>query len=293
MPKKGVKLKKQSVSPNKKVVQAKKPSEAKKLAVLFHDTYERLAPSFGYKTRKATQKFKATTPNGKLMIAVATEILAAQPKPKPEKPTDESFEQWFFKMDAKHFIDLTERWNEDKLKIKLKKQTDYDSWFNYFKDLPASQIRMLSSTGQDFLPAEAYSALRRWIDIISNPHRIDKIHQAGLSNANGSDKKKTIAQLALDNDRLGVLKATRDKLAEKLDKGAGNRDTSLLVREMTEVMTQIADYEKRLGPKRETKLGQLLDNMPNAPKSKRPSENGKGARHTSFKTRVTIEDVEG
>lgn len=204
--------------------------------------------------------------------------------------TDEAFEKWFFKMDAQHFIEITQRWNEAKLKVTIKKQADYDAWFNYFKDIPASQLRLLSSTGQDFLGGEAYSALRRWLDIISNPHRIDKVHQTGLSNAGGPAKKKTIAQLALDNDRLGVLKATRDKLAEKLDKGAGNRDTSLLVREMTEVMTQISDYEKRLGPKKETALGKLLDDMPIA---KRPSENGNGARHTSFKTRVTIEDVDG
>ncbi len=54
-----------------------------------------------------------------------------------------------------------------------------------------------------------------------------------------------------------MLKATRDKIAEKLDKGAGARDTAALTREMTEIMTQIADYEKRLGPKKETLLGQL------------------------------------
>ena len=45
-----------------------------KLAVMFHDIYERLAPSFGYKTREDTKVFKAYTPNGKLMIAVCGEI---------------------------------------------------------------------------------------------------------------------------------------------------------------------------------------------------------------------------
>jgi hypothetical protein len=45
------------------------------LAILFHDTYERLAPSFGYETRTETRAFSPDTPNGKLMIAVCTEIL--------------------------------------------------------------------------------------------------------------------------------------------------------------------------------------------------------------------------
>jgi hypothetical protein len=45
------------------------------LAGLFHDTYERLAPSFGYETRPETKLFRPTSPNGRLMIAVCTEIL--------------------------------------------------------------------------------------------------------------------------------------------------------------------------------------------------------------------------
>lgn len=49
---------------------------AEELAVLFHETYERLAPEFGYETKPETRKFDETSPNGKLMIAVCAEILA-------------------------------------------------------------------------------------------------------------------------------------------------------------------------------------------------------------------------
>lgn len=44
------------------------------LAKRFHETYERLAPSFGYETRKDTKAFDENSPNGKLMIAVCTEV---------------------------------------------------------------------------------------------------------------------------------------------------------------------------------------------------------------------------
>ena len=40
------------------------------LAVLFHETYERLAPQFGYETRTETRQFDPTSQNGRLMIAV-------------------------------------------------------------------------------------------------------------------------------------------------------------------------------------------------------------------------------
>ena len=45
------------------------------LAQLFHETYERLAPTFGYQTRPETRQFNPDSPNGRLMIAVAAEVL--------------------------------------------------------------------------------------------------------------------------------------------------------------------------------------------------------------------------
>lgn len=48
---------------------------AEQLAMLFHETYERLAPSFGYETRQDTKSFDPQSPNGKLMIAVCGEVL--------------------------------------------------------------------------------------------------------------------------------------------------------------------------------------------------------------------------
>ena len=198
-------------------------------------------------------------------------------------------EKWFFNLEPDYFVQLQKEWNEVNLKIALEKHDNYDGWLNYFKTLSPNVIRMLAKTGLDILPTEAYTALSRWHDIINHPHRIDKIHQSGLTNLAGQDQKKTVAQLATENDRLGVLRATRDKIAEKLDKGAGTRDTALLTREMTEIMTQISDYEKRMGPKKTTKLGQLLESMPDAaPKRKRKV----GARNVSFKSRVTIKDLE-
>jgi hypothetical protein len=45
------------------------------LAQHFHEIYERLASTFGYETRTETRSFDPETPNGKLMVAVCTEIL--------------------------------------------------------------------------------------------------------------------------------------------------------------------------------------------------------------------------
>ncbi len=49
---------------------------AVEMARQFHETYERLAPSFGYETRPETRQFDPSSPNGRLMIAVCS-VLAA------------------------------------------------------------------------------------------------------------------------------------------------------------------------------------------------------------------------
>ncbi len=45
------------------------------LAILFHETYERLAPEYGYETRTETRRFDPDTPNGQLMVAVCGELI--------------------------------------------------------------------------------------------------------------------------------------------------------------------------------------------------------------------------
>lgn len=210
---------------------------------------------------------------------------------KTKKEQEAACLKWFFDLAPPHFVFLCKEWNERSFKIQISDHDGYDQWLNYFKTLTPTAIKQLAQTGVDFLPTEAYAALSRWHDIIKSPGRIDKIHQAGLT-SQGSKTETSITQLAASNDRLGVLRATRDKIAEKLEKGAGARDTAALAREMTDIMGQIAEYERRLGPKRETKLGQLLGEF-DVKQHKRPARNGGGARNTSFKSRVTIDDVEG
>lgn len=63
------------------------------LARKFHETYERLAPNFGYETRTETRVFDPTTPNGKLMIAVCTDLAhTARPDARDEGKIERFYE---------------------------------------------------------------------------------------------------------------------------------------------------------------------------------------------------------
>ena len=158
---------------------------------------------------------------------------------------------------------------------------DYDEWLDYFRKLPPATINQLAMVGQTFLPTEAYAALTRWADILKSPHRIDKIYQAGL--AKRRSEQKSITELAQGNDKLGVLYAIRDEIAAKLDRGTGARDTANLAREMSDILDQISEAERRVGPKKGTVLADLLANKP---------KRAKGARNGSFKAHM-IAEIEG
>ena len=68
--------------------------DAESVAKLFHETYERLAPAFGYETRKRTRVLWEQVPerNKHLMIATVAEVLAMlfppeEPASEEEPPT--------------------------------------------------------------------------------------------------------------------------------------------------------------------------------------------------------------
>lgn len=46
------------------------------LAIFFHETYENLAPEFGYNTRQDTKVFDEKSKNGKLMVAVCERVIS-------------------------------------------------------------------------------------------------------------------------------------------------------------------------------------------------------------------------
>ena len=52
-------------------------SSATDLAMLFHDTYEKLAQGYSYETRQDTKIFNPESPNGKLMIQTCKVIMKA------------------------------------------------------------------------------------------------------------------------------------------------------------------------------------------------------------------------
>lgn len=200
-------------------------------------------------------------------------------------------EEWFYSLSTNEMVRLCREWTRQNISLELPDLHDYDEWLDYFRKLPPATINQLAMVGQTFLPTEAYAALTRWADILKSPHRIDKIYQAGLAKRKG--EQKSISELAQQNDKLGVLYAIRDQVAEKLDRGTGARDTANLAREMSEILDQITEAERRAGPKKNTLLATLMGDVEPQTGPVSPKRNQKnGARDRSYASKLTIEDVE-
>ena len=200
-------------------------------------------------------------------------------------------EEWFYALSQGDMAKLCREWTRRNTSVEIPALHDYDEWLDYFRKLPPASINQLAMIGQTFLPTEAYAALTRWADILKSPHRIDKIYQAGL--AKRRSEQKSITELAQGNDKLGVLYAIRDQIAEKLDRGAGTRDTANLAKEMSEILDQITEAERRAGPKKNTVLASLIGNVEPQTKQVSPKKTRrKGARSSSYASKLTIEDVE-
>lgn len=238
-------------------------------------------PKTGTDTKKAEKA--PETPKKRQKAATTRKTTA---KPKVPTFTEARAERWFMQQSHDDFLRLCKKWNERNFKLKLPKNKDYEGWLNYFKDLPPSTIRALSSSGIDILSTEAYAALSRWHDIIKSPQRIEKLRQASLDKARAKKTGPTIAELAAQNDQLGVLRALRDNIAAELEKGVATRDMASLSRQLIDVTDQIKALERKNGPRKNTELSKLIGEV----QQKRQRNNG--ARNTSFKSRLTIDDME-
>lgn len=71
----GCQLVRNAPAPPEEAIEMTSDHAAEQIARLFHDTYERLAPEYGYKTRPDTKQFDPETPNGRLMVAVARVVI--------------------------------------------------------------------------------------------------------------------------------------------------------------------------------------------------------------------------
>lgn len=100
-------------------------------------------------------------------------------------------------------------------KAKLEKLT-YDDWLEFFRKIPASELQDAEVSLKGEIPVEGYAALSRWLEIIENPSRMDKLYQGRLK----AQAEADIMEVAVGESDEAVWEALIRRNAAQLDAGA-------------------------------------------------------------------------
>lgn len=74
-----------------------------KIAQKFHDTYEFLAPEYGYITKEETREWDSESPNGKLMIATVKAVMCGLVKQMDDgEKVREKYQELIYQVQTKH-----------------------------------------------------------------------------------------------------------------------------------------------------------------------------------------------
>ena len=126
--------------------------------------------------------------------------------------------------------------------------SDYNGWLDYFSSMTPDETDRFLEAHVLTLDNEAVAAGKRWAQIYENPALIDRMVTSKLK----QDQKEEVGSIlmaARSGDRQKTFEAARDNLAYKIEEGAGARDTSVLFKQLNEVMLTLDEIYREKGVK--------------------------------------------
>ena len=110
--------------------------------------------------------------------------------------------------------DLIKRADLNMIKLPARsKDYSYDDWLEFFRKIPADQLENSQDELRNKIPVEGYAALSRWLEIIDNPSKMDKLYQGRLR----AQAEAEIMDVAIGDDDEAVWIALIRKNAAQLD----------------------------------------------------------------------------
>ena len=97
-------------------------------------------------------------------------------------------------------------------------ELDYGAWLELFRKVPAGRLLKNQGYLQETLPLEGFAAAARWIEIIGNPSKMDKLYRGRLR----TQEKDEIMDLAIGEDEEAFYEAIIKKTTRELEESTGN-----------------------------------------------------------------------
>ena len=149
------------------------------------------------------------------------------------------------------------------LEIDKKKTKDYtyDEWLEFFRKQPAgclSEYEKLKNT----IPTEGYAALKRWLEILENPSKMDKLYQGRLK----AENDKNIMEIAVGDDDEEFYEALiRENVQQLNTSNISQQEVARLTQNINIFRKELREIRSRR-PKKGTILEKVLEKAAIPPK---------------------------
>ena len=157
------------------------------------------------------------------------------------------------------------------------KNYDYSDWLDYFRSIPAKELADSKKYLAENLSVEGFAAASRWIEIIQNPSKMDKLYQGRLK----AENDKNIMEIAVgDNDEEFYEALIRENVQQLNSSNISAQEAARLTQNINIFRKELREIRSRR-PKEGTVLEQVLKKA-NIPK-KTVKKSRKGVKNEATK----------
>lgn len=156
------------------------------------------------------------------------------------------------------------------------KNYTYDDWLDYFRVVPTKDLTESREYLAEKLPVEGFAAASRWIEIINNPTKMDKLYSARLKAKTEAD----IMEIAVSDDDEAFYEALiRENVQQLNTSNISQQEVARLTQNINIFRKELREIRSRK-PKKGTILEQVLKkaNTPKPKTAKKTTKSKKGGK---------------
>lgn len=161
------------------------------------------------------------------------------------------------------------------------KSWGYDEWLEYFRIVPNIFILQNKDFLQRNITSEGFAAASRWIEIVGNPSKMDKLYQGRLRDK----ERESIMDLAVGDDDEAFYEALIRENVQKLDESRNSaQEVARITQNLNIFRKQLKEIRSRK-PKKGSVLERVLELSSRPTKS--PPKPKEKPRQTTKKRKKT------
>lgn len=144
----------------------------------------------------------------------------------------------------------------------------YDDWLEKVRRVPTGALEANVERFRAILPVEGFAAVSRWLEIVENPSKMDKLYRGRLK----AQEKDTILDLAVGDDEEAFYEALIVKTTRELEECTGSaQEVARLTMNLKIFRSELHEARSRK-PKKGTVLEKVLAMSEEPPKPKKPAK---------------------